>query len=253
METTDNRRSGPEGAAPEAPRSLFHTTHWSVVMNARDPGSAESAAALEALCAAYWYPLYALARGRGHSPPDAEDLVQEFFARLLAKDYLRAADPERGRFRAFLSVAMERFLANQWDRAQARKRGGGAAHIPLDTALAERLYRQEPSASAATATAFDRHWAVTLLARVLARLEAEQQNTGLPFATYRRFLEVGEPAASYREAAQALGQSETAVRMAVHRLRRRFRLLFREEISQTLSRPEDVDEEIRHLLGVLAG
>jgi RNA polymerase sigma factor (sigma-70 family) len=247
--------SDPRGStATGAGSALFTATHWSVVLAAKDKSSPQSEAALETLCRTYWYPLYVFARRQGHPPPDAQDLVQEFFLRLLQKDYLEAVERERGRFRSFLIMALKRFLANEWDRSQAQKRGGGQTPLPLDPELIESRYQEEASVEMAADLAFDRHWAVTLLDQALARLrdDYQQQGKGAEFEILRRFLAVGKDSITYGEVAGQLGQSEAAVKMAVHRLRQRYRALFRDAIAQTVATPADVDEEMRHLLEVLS-
>jgi RNA polymerase sigma-70 factor (ECF subfamily) len=235
-------------------RAVFVPTHWSVVLAAKDKSSPQSQEALETLCRTYWYPLYVFARRQGQQPHDAQDLTQEFFIRLLQKDYLDAVEQERGRFRTFLIMAFKRFLANAWDRSRAQKRGGGQIPLPLDPELAESWYQEEASVQMAADLAFDRNWAVTLLDQALARLrdDYQQQGKGAEFEILRRFLAVGKDPISYGEVAGLLGQSEAAVKMAVHRLRRRYRAVFREAISQTVAAPADVDEEMRHLLEILS-
>jgi RNA polymerase sigma factor (sigma-70 family) len=236
-------------------RRVFVTTHWSVVLSARKKDSPQSAAALETLCRTYWYPLYAYVRRQGHSPHDAQDLTQEFFARLLQKDYLKAAAREKGRFRTFLIVALKRFLANEWDRVRAQKRGGGQPLLSLDTELAEERYRIEPVEGATADRIFERRWALTLLDRTLTRLRDEFTAAGKEeeFKRLKACLTAERGEISYAEIAGALGQSEGTVRVAVHRLRKRFRELFREEIAQTVSSAEEIEGEVRYLMGVLAG
>lgn len=236
------------------PPPAFVTTHWSVVLSARRKDSPQSAAALETLCRTYWYPLYAYVRRQGHPPPDAQDLTQEFFARLLQKDYLKAAAREKGRFRTFLIVALKRFLANEWDRARAQKRGGGQPLLSLDTELAEQRYRIEPVEGATADRVFERRWALTLLDHTMTRLR-EEFATGGKVAEFERLkacltAERGE--ISYADIAAALGLSEASARVAVHRLRKRFREIFREEIAHTVSRAADIEEEVRYLMSVLA-
>jgi RNA polymerase sigma-70 factor (ECF subfamily) len=223
-------------------------------LSARRKDSPQSAAALETLCRTYWYPLYAYVRRQGHSPPDAQDLTQEFFARLLQKDYLKAAAREKGRFRTFLIVALKRFLANEWDRVRAQKRGGGQPLLSLDTELAEQRYRIEPAEQATADKIYERRWALTLLDRTLARLREEFAATGRArdFDRLKVCLTAERGEISYAEIAAALGLSEGAARVAVHRLRKRFREVFREEIAHTVSGPEDIEEEVRYLMGVLA-
>jgi RNA polymerase sigma factor (sigma-70 family) len=166
----------PEPSAAASP--LFVTTRWSVVLAAQDKASPASAEALEAICRAYWPPLYALVRRQGHAPHDAQDLTQEFFARLLEKNYLHAADREKGRLRTFLHVALKRFLANEWDRARAQKRGGGVAPVSFDTAMAEDRYLQHGAAADSAERLYERQWAMTLLEQALARLRADYEAGG---------------------------------------------------------------------------
>ena len=236
-------------------QACFVSTHWSVVLSAGDPASPHAATALETLCRAYWYPLYAYVRRRGHSPEDAQDLTQEFFARLLAGNWVGDADPAKGRFRTFLLTALSRFLANEWDRARAQKRGGGAVPLPLDTAVAESRYCAEAIGSMAPDRLYDRQWAMTLLDQALTRLSAEHERSGkaAEFTVLSPALTAERGDIPYATWASQLGLNETAVRQAVHRLRKRFREVFREEIAQTMTAPEDVEEEIRHLLAALAG
>lgn len=236
-------------------RPVFVTTHWSVVLSARGKDSPQSAAALETLCRTYWYPLYAYVRRQGHSPPDAQDLTQEFFARLLEKDYLKAADREKGRFRTFLIVALKRFLANEWDRLRAQKRGGGQPLLSLDAELAEQRYRIEPVEGTTADRIFERRWALTLLDRTMTRLREEFASAGKAgdFDQLKACLTAERGEISYAEIALALGTSEGAARVAVHRLRKRFREVFREEIAHTVSTPEEIEEEVRYLISVLAG
>ena len=244
----------PGSAATCSGSAGFVPTHWSVVLAAKDKSSPQSEEALETLCRTYWYPLYVFARRQGRQPHDAQDLVQEFFVRLLQKDYLDAAEQERGRFRTFLIMAFKRFLANEWDRSRAQKRGSGQTPLPLDPELSENRYQEEASVEMAADLAFDRHWAVTLLDQTLARLrdEHQKQGKGAEFEILRQFLAVGKDPITYGEVANQLGQSEASVKMAVHRLRRRYQAAFREAIAQTVATLADVEEEMRHLLQVLS-
>ena len=236
-------------------RAIFATTHWSVVLSTQDKDSPRSAEALETLCRAYWYPLYAYVRRQGQQPHDAQDLTQSFFARLLEKDYLQSAVREKGKFRTFLLVALKRFLANEWDRARAQKRGGGQVHVPLDTELAEQRYQVEPTEGITADKVYERRWALTLLDQTMARLRQEFTEAGKAneFAQFKVFLTAEKGAIGYADIAAKTGMNEGAVRVAAHRLRRRFRELFREEIAHTVARPEDIDEEVRHLLDALSG
>jgi RNA polymerase sigma factor (sigma-70 family) len=233
--------------------SLFVTTHWSVVLAAKDKASPDSAAALEALCRTYWYALYAFVRRQGHAAPDAQDLTQEFFARLLAKDYLSAAAREKGRFRTFLRVALKRFLANEWDRARRQKRGGGHTPLSLDTEMGEERYRAEGSDGLPPDRLYERRWAMTLLEQTLARLRAEHAAVGktVEFERLKGVLMADRGAIEYGALAEALDLSEGAARVAVHRLRKRFRELFRAAVADTVSGPEEVEDELRYLVGIL--
>ena len=232
---------------------MFLTTHWSVVLAAKDKSSPESVAALEVLCRTYWYPLYAFVRHQGHSPSDAQDLTQEFFARLLAKEFLRAADREKGRFRTFLRVALRRFLANEWDYARRLKRGGGRAPLPLDTTAAEHRYQEERDDALAPDRLYEQRWARALLEEVLARLRAEYAAGGnsTEFEQLKGALTAERGGIAYDQLAATLELSEGAARVAVHRLRKRFRVLFRAAVAETVSPPEEVEDELRYVVGLL--
>lgn len=244
-----------EATQSSKPESLFLTTHWSVVLAAQDAESPASAAALEALCRTYWYPVYGCIRRQGHRSPDAQDLAQAFFGKLLEKDYLQAADREKGRFRTFLSVALKRFLANEWDRAHRLKRGGHREIVPLDTVIAEQRYQAEPSADLLPADrAFERRWAMTLLDQAMERLRAEYAAAGkqTEFERLKDSLTADRGTIPYAELAAALCLSEGATRVAVHRLRKRFRELFRTAVADTVSRPDEIEDELRHVVEVLS-
>lgn len=236
-------------------RPAFVSTRWSVVLSARDPASPHADTALETLCRAYWYPLYTHVRRLGHPPADAQDLTQEFFARLLEKDWLARADRAKGRFRTFVLVALKRFLANEWKRAARQKRGGDASHLSLDTEIAEDRYQVEPTLDLPADRLYERRWALTLLERTMDRLRAEFDRAGkaVEFERLKSFLTADKSAIAYAEIARELGLTEGAARVAVHRLRRRFREVFREETAHTVAAAEDVDEEVRQLLLALAG
>jgi RNA polymerase sigma-70 factor (ECF subfamily) len=231
----------------------FVTTHWSVVLAAGKVASSEAQEALEVLCQTYWYPLYSYVRRQGHQPDDAQDLTQEFFARLLEKNYLQSADPERGRFRSFLLSAFKRFLSKERDRERTKKRGGGRKLLPLDFETGERRYNLEPAHEVTAEKIYEQRWALTLLDQVFARLRDELDQAGKQqeFNCLKVYLtgEAGTP--SYQEVAAELAMTEGAVKVAVHRLRRRYRALVREEIAQTVAGPGDVDEELRHLFAAL--
>ena len=237
----------PSGAAG------FAATRWTLVLSAaRASQTPRAAAAMAELCRIYWYPLYAFIRRRGHPAPEAEDLTQEFFARLLEKHFLAAADREKGRFRTFLLMAVKRFLANEYDRAQAQKRGGGQRIVPWEGLEPETRYRLEPANTLTPERLFEQQWALTLLDQVLARLQAEMTAGGKAalFEAMKGHL-AGSRDESYAATAARLGLSEGAVKVAVHRLRRRYRELLRDEIAQTVSSPEEIEEEIRHLFTCL--
>ncbi len=228
---------------------MFATTHWTAVVAAGGRSAPEAGVALEELCRTYWFPLYAYVRRRGHTREDAEDLTQAFFARFLEKNYLGGLSGERGKFRAFLLASLNHFLANEWDRSQRQKRGGGMAALSLDWQGADTRYQIDPADHLSPDKVYDRVWAVTLLERVLGRLRAENVSDGRAeaFETLKPFLTSGTGAVPYAEAAAALNTTEPAVRVSVHRLRRRYRELLREEIRQTLSDPTQVEEEMRAL------
>jgi RNA polymerase sigma-70 factor (ECF subfamily) len=230
----------------------FHTTHWSVVLHARGD-STGAQRSLARLCEAYWYPLYAFARRQGHAPHDAQDLTQEFFARLLAKGWLDAVARERGKFRSWLLASMKHFLANEWDRAQAQKRGGRTTIVSFDDDSAEARYRREPADPVTADRLYDRGWALTLLDRVLARLREEAAQSGklAQFDALKGAL-TGEKA-PYAEIGATLGMSEGAVKVAVHRLRERYRALLRAEVADTVATATEIDDELRHLLAALSG
>jgi len=237
-----------------ADAARFTTTHWSVVLEAGARSSADSQRALESLCAAYWSPLYAYVRRRVSDVHDAQDLTQAFFAELLQKNYVGSATPERGRFRAFLLTALKHFLSKQWDKAKAKKRGGGRPTIPLDFASADSRCPIEPAGGLTPEELYDRRWAQTLLDQVMARLERQFANDGkqVQFERLKLFIIGQHEGATYAEAAEALGTTAAAAKMAVHRMRRRYRRLLREEVSQTLVDPSDADDEIRDLFAAFS-
>lgn len=243
--------SEPSNPSCTAPGDIFATTHWTVVLAAGRGADPRARAALEELCRTYWFPLYAFIRRQGRTREDAEDLTQAFFARFLKENYLTSLDSERGKFRAFLLTALKHFLANEWDKSQRQKRGGGAPHLSLDWQTADRQFQVAAANELNPDRAFDREWAMALLARVIDRLRAECVSEGkeILFSQLKAFLTADEGEASYVDAARNLGMTETAVRVAVHRLRKRYRQLLRDEISQTLADPRQVDEELAALFG----
>jgi RNA polymerase sigma-70 factor (ECF subfamily) len=230
----------------------FAATRWTVVLAAKGRNSPEAADAMAELCRVYWYPLYAFIRRRGYETHEAEDLTQEFFARLLEKHGLAGVDRQKGKFRAFLLAAVKHFLANQRDRARAKKRGGGRAVIAWESLNAEARYRLEPAHELTPERLFERRWALALLDQVLARLQDEFDKGGKTplFAALKGTL-TGHVESTYAVMAERLGMSEVAVKVAVHRLRKRYRELLREEIAHTVADPAEIDEEIRHLLDCL--
>jgi len=232
----------------------FVTTQWSVVLAAGRSDTPRAQAALARLCQAYWYPLYAYVRRCGQSPHDAQDLTQEFFCRLLQKHWLDSADREKGRLRTFLIVALKNFMTNEWRRASAQRRGGGQSRVPFDTEFAESRYAGDSHSLAADET-FDRQWAITLLDLTVNRLRAEFAAAEKPeqFEALKGCLMAAHGAIDYAAVAARLGLNEGAARVAAHRLRKRFREIYREEISQTLSDKADLDGELRHLAAALAG
>ncbi len=232
----------------------FATTSWSQVLAVRDGSPNEAQQALAALCEAYWYPLYVFVRRQGIDPEDARDLTQAYFAQLLEKDYLHDVDPSEGRFRAFLKVSCKHFLTKERDKARALKRGGKANTISLAAEEAEGRYRFEPVDRLTPEEIFERRWALTVLERVLEKLRQEfsEADKEEEFVRLKGCLTGEEPRIPYRQVATELGSSEGAVKASVHRLRQRFGRLLREEIVETVAHPGDVDDEVRHLLGVIA-
>src|SRR5881396_1263721 len=219
------RSQSEDGPAEETRHQSFTTTHWSVVLAARDTASPHADAALAELCRTYWYPLYAFVRRKGHSPPDAEDLTQAFFARMLEKNYVAQADRERGRFRTYLLAALTHFLADEWDKARRLKRGGGREIISFDAASAEDRYRLEPIDQLDAAKLYERRWVTTLFDKVLARLEQEFSDSGKGalFDGLKSSLLAENSGSSYAELGARLGLRESAVKQAVHRMRLRYR------------------------------
>src|SRR5688572_20174128 len=232
----------------------FVTTHWSQVLAARDVSSPYAAAALAQLCQNYWYPLYALVRRQNFSVHEAQDLTQEFFARLLDGHLIAAASQEKGRFRSFLLVALKRFLINEWHRDRAQKRGGGAPLISLDLELAESRYNLEPIDKLTPDLIYERRWAVTLLDQVLdsLRREYEAESKGDLFQAIKVFLCGEKSAHSQAEIGESFGMTEGAVKAAVHRLRVRYRDRLRESVGKTVANPSEIDDELKHLLNVLS-
>ena len=243
-----------DSASSSARGDVFVTTRWTVVLTAGRRHTPQADCALEELCRAYWFPLYAYVRRRGHAKADAEDLVQAFFARFLAKNYLEGLSAERGRFRAFLLASLKNFLANEWKKSQRLKRGGGDTVLSLDWETADTKFQVADTNEPSPDKAFDREWAVALLANVIERLRLECAADGKArqFDLLKVFLTAGKGAVSHADIATSLKMDEGAVRVAAHRLRKRYRELLRDEIAHTLADPAQVDEEMRALFGAFS-
>jgi RNA polymerase sigma-70 factor (ECF subfamily) len=226
----------------------FATTHWSVILAAKDRKAPEARQALAELCTAYWYPLYAFIRRKGYDADQAQDLTQEFFFRLLEKDYLRSVDPAKGRFRSFLLAAASHFLANEHDRTTAAKRGGGRSPLSLDFSAAEGRYRLEPMHHLTAEKLFERRFAMTLLEQTLQRLRQEMVNADKEkiFDSLKSCL-IGITDTPYAELAAALEMTEGAIKTAVHRLRNRYGEMLREAIARTVTDESEIEDEIRTL------
>ena len=235
---------------PARGREAFATTHWSVIVAAGDSESPDKEQALATLCRTYWHPVYSYLRRRGKDVAAAEDLTQAFFTNLLEKKTIKAADQTRGRFRSFLLTSVKNFVSNEWDRERAMKRGGGKTPIPLDIDAAEASYKAEPAQKDTPERVFERRWALALLDRVLERLgdEMHRAGHGQRFERLRGHLVGGAAERSYAEVAAALDLSESAVKVAVHRMRRRFAALLRDEVAHTVDDRSQIDAEIQFLL-----
>ena len=231
--------------------SRFPTTRWTLVVAAGDPQRKEARSALVDLCENYWYPLYAYLRRRGYPADQAQDLTQEFFVRVLEGRYLDRADPEKGRFRSFILTSLKFFAADEEDRQRARKRGGGAV-VSLEFSSGEERYQREPAHDETPERIFERRWALSVLDRVVERLRNEFVHHGRPehFERLKVFL-LGQSDAPYATLARELGTSEGALKVAIHRLRKRYRELFRQEIADTVADPAEVESELRFLAAVL--
>ena len=240
--------------SPSPKMSRFATTHWSVVQAAGHPESPRYRQALEALCKTYWFPLYAYMRRHGYQTYEAEDYTQAFFARLLEKKGLRLANPEQGKFRSFLLAALKHFLANEADRIRAQKRGGGRRALSLDFEKAEGRYTLEPVDRLSPDKVFERSWALTVLDQALNRLaaEASSKNKQELFKHLKAYLATDKRSVPYHKMAEMLNVSEGAVKVAMHRLRKRYRELLRDEIAQTVAAEDQIDQEIRDLFMALA-
>jgi RNA polymerase sigma factor (sigma-70 family) len=236
-------------------KNYFATTHWSVVLKASASDTTRAGEALARLCQTYWYPLYVYVRRRGVSAHDAEDLTQAFFLHLLEKQSLANANPDRGRFRSFILAALNNFLINQWEQRRAQKRGGNSQTVSLDLAAAEKRFDLEPPDNSSPDKIFEKQWALALLDEVLNRLEVEYQSEGKAelFSALKQTLMGSRESQPYAELAAKLKMPEGALKVAVHRLRKRYRELIRSEIANTVGRSDDIDAEMRHLFSALSG
>jgi RNA polymerase sigma factor (sigma-70 family) len=244
----------PATPEPHASGACFVSTRWTVVLSAGDLASPHAAKALEELCRAYWYPLYAYVRRRGHAPPDAQDLTQEFFAQLLEHNWVARADRQKGRFRSFLLMVLKRFLANEWDKSKTLKRGGTMRLVALPLDTAETHYSQEPASTCTPEHIFEKQWALALLESVLNQLRDDYAEEGkaVLFDTLKPCLIGVRESQPYSALAAELGMAEGSVKVAVFRLRERYRERLKGEIAHTVASPADVEEELRHLFRVLA-
>jgi RNA polymerase sigma factor (sigma-70 family) len=247
-------RSGQSQEGPSGKEDWFTSTHWSVVLAAGQGDSTAAQRALEKLCHTYWYPLYAYVRRQGHSPEDAQDLTQGFFANVLERNALGQVDRQKGKFRAFLIAALKHHLSDQRDRERAVKRGGTHTILSLDEASAEERYRLEPVDETSPDKLFDRRWALTTLEQAVGRLRKEYQDTGKGglFEQLQGFLSGAFDAPTYGESASRLGMTENTLKSYVHRLRQRNREILREVIADTVACREQIEEELRDLVAALA-
>ena len=244
-------------AAPQATTAVrercFLTTHWSVVLAARDGESSKSCQALEQLCRAYWGPLYSYICRRGYTHEDAKDLTQEFFVRVSAPDFLVSVSRDKGKFRSFLLATLNHFLANEWHRANAQKRGGNAHHVSLDAEIGEGRPIEEPASAETPEAFFDKRWALTILERALAALRQEFAADGklAQFDVLKPYLTDASAERDYERAAAQLQMKAVSVAVAVHRLRKRYRELVRSEVAQTVQSQAELEGEMSYLLSVL--
>lgn len=236
-------------------RHQFSTTHWSLILTAQGSDSIPAGRALANLCETYWYPLYAFVRRNGHSSHDAQDLTQAFFEKLLEKNYLGDVVQEKGRFRSFLLASLKHFLANEWKRSQAAKRGGGTVQISLDDTEAEARYQLEPVEEMNAERLFERRWAMTMLDLVMNRLRKEMETANKLdlFEELKGRLSGGGDAESFAESGKHLNLSEGAARVAAHRMKKRYREILRESIGETVADLSEVEDEIRYLISILSG
>ena len=241
-------------ASMDLPERCFVTTHWSVVLAARQVEPARSRKALEELCRAYWVPLYSYIRRRGYAHEDAKDLTQEFFLRLSAPDFLASVSSEKGKFRSFLLASLNHFLVNEWHRAHAQKRGGSAQHFSLDAEIGEGSYVEEPACVDEPELFFDKRWALTILERALGGLRKEFADSGksAQFEALKPYLTDVSSGPDYGHVAAQLAMKPESVAVAVHRLRKRYRELVRLEVAETVQSPAELEGEMSYLLSVLS-
>jgi RNA polymerase sigma factor (sigma-70 family) len=244
MPGTTNQPESLLAVSPE-----FRTTHWSVVLLAGDNATSDATAALEQLCRAYWYPLYAFVRRKGHNPHDAQDLTQAFFERMMEKSFLQSVDRNKGKFRSFLLACLNHFLAKDWRDGHTLKRGGAATFLPLDTAAYDERLAAETLSTQPPEDFYDRQWALTLLDQAMGRVEQEMKEAGKAnlFEATKPFLVEPTRDGAYDPVAERLGMTPRAVSMAVSRLRQRYRELVREAVAQTVTTPLELEEELRNL------
>ncbi len=247
-------RTEADNSETQAHDGLFATTHWSVVLAARQQDLPQATEALENLCRTYWYPLYAYVRHCGRSPEDAQDLTQQYFQLFLQKHFLAQVDPRKGKFRSFLLASMNHFLANEWDRAKTLKRGGQVTFVPLEELQPEERYQQEQSTGRSPQELYERAWALAFLEGVLRRLrdESVQAGRGAHFNELKVSLTGEKPSASYATLAARLGTKEETLRKEVQRLRHRYGELLRQEIARTVANTAEAEEELCHLFTVLS-
>ncbi len=234
--------------------SRFATTRWSLILTAGSENEDEAYDALNTLCQNYWYPLYAFVRRRGMAPEKAEDTIQGFFAGFLEKKLVKKFEPEAGRFRTFLLATLKYYLAHEYEKSQALKRGGHMRAVSLDAEQAENRYRHEPTSDRSPEKEYERRWALLVLDRALDRLRLEAKKSGRSqlFEQLGPYLVSGGDAVPYAELALTTGQTEGALRVAVHRLRKRFGKELRAEVAETVADDGDVDGELKHLIGILS-
>ncbi len=249
---TSTLRPAWSGATEDGHGGIFATTHWSVVLAAGKKNVPQAAEALEKLCHTYWYPIYAYVRRHGYNPEDAQDLTQGFFARLLARQSLARVQPERGRFRCFILAALKRFLINERQRSGALKRGGGSPHLPFNTREGEERYGPEAGGKDTPDRLFDRAWALSVMEQASTKLEQEYhlEARARVFEKLKLLLAGDEARPNYAAIGAELGMSEGAIKVAVHRMRRRYRELLREEVAHTVSTAGNLEEELQSLRAV---